>query len=71
MNSSSHVKSSNNPVAASIIITRPTYYAIWSESNKLTGMIIRNIKLALGNRAFMKAGVAQHGQRRKTEALIP
>ena len=28
-------------------------------------------KLTQGNRAFIRAGVAQHGQRRKTEALIP
>jgi hypothetical protein len=31
----------------------------------------RNIKLAQGNRALVQAGVAQLGQRRKTEALIP
>jgi hypothetical protein len=28
-------------------------------------------KLVQGNRANIGAGVAQHGQRRKTEALIP
>ena len=39
--------------------------------NNLTIRVIRNIKLAQDNRAFILAGVAQHGQRRKTEALIP